>query len=139
MFPVIDNKVRINRLIGRQELVVNDSFPILTPLLTHTHTTHTHIHTHSITFLGDNLGFAIICGTSPCFDHDLFRTLLSYVIHFSSPVMSRFKNASVSFRFSNDSQMEIRSIKFFIVKSYGTRTSNFFLYPAFSGLKLFCD
>jgi len=52
-------------------------------------TTHTHIH--SITFLGVNPGFAAVCGFSPCFDHDLFCTLLSYVIHFSSPVMSRFK------------------------------------------------
>jgi len=48
--------------------------------------------------------------------------------HFSSPVMSRLKNGSISFRFNNDSQMEIQFIKFFTVKSYDIE---FFLYPAF--------
>jgi len=52
--------------------------------------------------------------------------------------MSRFKNDSILFCFSNDLQMKIWSIKFFTVKSCGTQTSSFF-YPIFSKcLKLFC-
>ena len=85
--------------------------------------------TLSITFLGVNMDFATVCEASPSFDHDLFRTLLSYEIHFSSPVIIRFKNVSISFRFSSDSQMEIRSIKFFTVISCGTEVSSFFCYP----------
>ena len=61
----------------------------------------------SITFLGINTGFATVCEAFPGFDHDLFCTLLSYVIHFSSPVIIRFKNGSISFRFSSDTQMEL--------------------------------
>jgi len=105
IFPVV---VRINHLTGRQQLVVNNSSP---------HTQHL--------FFGVNSGFATVCGASPCF-HDLFHTLLSYVIYFSSIVMNRFKNDSISFHFSNNSQMKIRSIKFFTVKSCGTQTSSFF-------------
>ena len=82
-----------------------------------------------ITFLGLNTGFATVCEASPGFDHDIFRTLLSYIIHFSSPVIIRFKNGLISFRFSSDSQMETRSIKFFIVNSCGTQVSSFFWYP----------
>ena len=85
--------------------------------------------TLSITFLGVNTGFATVYEASPGFDHDLFRTLLSYVIHFSSLVIIRFKNGSISFRFGSDSQMETRSIKFFTVNSRGTQVSSFFWYP----------
>jgi len=43
--------------------------------------------------------------------------------------MSRFKNGLISFRFfNNDSQMEIRSIKFFTVKSRSTQIKFFFLF-----------
>ena len=85
--------------------------------------------TFNITFLDVNTGFATVCEASPSFDHDLFRTLLSYVIHFSSPVIIRFKNSSISCRFSSDSQIETRSIKFFTVNSCGTQVSSFFQYP----------
>ena len=74
-------------------------------------------------------GLCNLCEASPSFDHDLFRTLLSYVIHFSSLVIIRFKNGSTSFRFSSDSQMETQSNKFFTVNSCGTQVSNFFWYP----------
>ena len=83
----------------------------------------------SITFLGVNTGFATVCEASLGFDHDLFRTLLSYLIHFSSLVIIRFKNGSISFRFSSESQMETRFIKFFTVNSCGTQVSRFFWYP----------
>ena len=85
--------------------------------------------TLSVTFLGVNTGFATVCEASPGFDHDLFRTLLSYVIHFSSPVIIRFKTSSISFRFSSDSRMETRSIKLFTVNSCGTQASSFFWFP----------
>ena len=83
----------------------------------------------SITFLGVNTGFATICEVSPGFDHLLLRTLLSYVIYFSSPVIIRFKNGSISFCFRSDSQMETQSITFFTVNSCGTQTLSFFWYP----------
>ena len=51
------------------------------------------------------------------------------MIHFWSPVIIRFKNGLISFRFSSDSQMETRSIKFFTVNSSGTQVSSFFWYP----------
>jgi len=73
-------------------------------------------HTHRITFLGVNHGFVTVCEASLCVDHDFFCTLLSYVIHFLSPVMNPLKNGLISFRFNNDSQIEIRSIKFFTVQ-----------------------
>ena len=85
--------------------------------------------TLSITLLGVNTGFTTVYEASSGFDHDLFRTLLSYVIHFSSPVIIRFKNGLISFHFSSDSQMETRSIKFFTVNSRGTQVSSFFWYP----------
>ena len=85
--------------------------------------------TLSITFLGVNTGFAPVCEASPGFDHNLFRTLLSYVIHFSLPVIIRFKNGSISLRFSSDSQMETPSIQFFTDNSCGIQVSSFFLYP----------
>ena len=66
---------------------------------------------------------------SPGFDPDLFRTLLSYVIPFSSPVIIRFKNGSISFRFSSGSHMETRSIKIFTVNLCETQVSSFFWYP----------
>ena len=72
---------------------------------------------------------ATVCEASPGFDHDLFRILLSYVIHFWSPVIIHFINSSISFRFSSNPQMETRSIKFFTVNSCGTQVSSFFLYP----------
>jgi len=54
--------------------------------------------------------------------------------------MSRLKNGSISFRFSNDSHMEIRSIKFFTVKFHVVLKYRVFFYPAFSKrLKLFCS
>ena len=56
-------------------------------------------------------------------------TLLSYMINFSSPVIIRFKNGSISFRFSRDSQMETRPMKFFTGNSCGTQLSSFFWYP----------
>ena len=85
--------------------------------------------TLSITFLGVNAGFATVCEASPGFDHNLFRTLFSHVIHFSSPVIIRFKNGSISCRFSSDSQMKTRFIKFFTVNSCGTQVSTIFWYP----------
>ena len=85
--------------------------------------------TLSITFLGVNTGFATVCEAFPDLDHDLFRTLLSYLIHFSPPVIICLKNSSISFRFSSDSQMKTRSIKFFTVNSCGTQVSSFFWYP----------
>ena len=85
--------------------------------------------TLSITFLGVNTGLATVCEASPGFDHKLFRTLLSYVIHFSSPVIIRFKNGSISFHFSSESQMEFRTIKFLTVNSWRTQVSSFFWYP----------
>ena len=95
--------------------MMNNSFPI--PPNTQHH------------LLGVNTGFATICEAYPGFDHDLFRKLLSYVIHFSSPVIIRLKNGLISFRFNSDSQMETRSIKFFTVNSCGTQVSSFFWYP----------
>jgi len=59
----------------------------------------------------------------------IFWTLLLYVIYFSSLVINLFKNSSILFRFNSDSQMKIRSIKFFSVKC-GIWTSSFFAYPA---------
>lgn len=55
--------------------------------------------------------------------HDLFRTLLSYLIHFSSSINNRFRNVSISSRFSKELQMFIRSIKLFVDNSCGTPTS----------------
>jgi len=43
IFLVVDSRSRINRLTGRQQLIVNNSFPI--PSHTHTHT-HTHTQHH---------------------------------------------------------------------------------------------
>jgi len=88
IFPVFDSR-GLNQLFDRAAAACSEWF-LFNPIL------------HSITFLSINCGFATVC-RALYFDHDLFRTLLSYVIHFSSPVMSRFKNGSISFRFSNDS------------------------------------
>ncbi|GFW90197.1 hypothetical protein TNCV_1790181 [Trichonephila clavipes] len=68
---------------------------------------------HSRTFLAVSPGLATVCAASPHFDHDLFRTIWSYVIHFPSPVTIRLRNDSISFRLARSSQMEIRSIMFF--------------------------
>uniref|UniRef100_A0A0K2T5A5 Uncharacterized protein n=1 Tax=Lepeophtheirus salmonis TaxID=72036 RepID=A0A0K2T5A5_LEPSM len=59
----------------------------------------------------------MIWDTSLAFDHDLCRLSLTYLIHFSSTVTIRFRNGSIFFRLSSDSQMEIHSL---------------FLHPAFS-------
>ena len=61
--------------------------------------------------------------------HSASRSFSHIIIHFSSPVIIRFKNGSISFRFSSDSQMESRSIKFFTVNWCGTQVSSFFWYP----------
>lgn len=62
-----------------------------------------------------------------------------HVIHFSSPVISLIRNASILFRFNNDSPTEIRSIKiFFNVDSFVTQTSSSFcIQPFKNDLKLF--
>jgi len=83
-FPIVDSGGK-NQLFDRAAAVHSERF-FSNPT-----------HTHSITFLGANPGFATVCGALPCFDHDLFHTLLSYMIHFLSPVMRRFKNGSILF------------------------------------------
>lgn len=68
------------------------------------------------------------CEASSGFDQQLFRTLLSYLMHFWFSLIINLKNGPISFRFSSDSQLGTRSIKFFIVISYGTQVSSFFWY-----------
>jgi len=63
-------EIRINRAWQKQ-LVVNDSLPI-SPDTRHY-------------FLWRHPSFAIVCALL-CFDHNLFRTLLSYVFYFLSPL-----------------------------------------------------
>ena len=65
----------------------------------------------------------------PWRQYGLCNRLQPYVVHFTSPAVIRLKNGSISFRFSSDSQMETRSIKFFTVNSCGTQVSSFFWYP----------
>jgi len=93
---------------------------------------HARTHAQSVTFFGITPGFATICVALSCF-HNLFRTLLSYVIHFSLPVMSRFKNDSILFRFSdfNDLQMEI-PLNFSLLDHMAPKHPVFFIqYPVF--------
>lgn len=102
----------------------------MTPLQSH--------QIHSITFRGVNPGFGTVCVASPFLYHDLFRTLLSYLIHFSSPVTNRFRNGSISLRISKESQMLILSNKFFTDNSCGIQTSSFFCsHPFLNGSKPF--
>ena len=54
-------------------------------------------------------------GDSFFYAYDLFRTLLSYVINFSSPVSIRFKNGSISCRFSSDSQWKLDPSNFWLL------------------------
>ncbi|GFV37409.1 hypothetical protein TNCV_3956561 [Trichonephila clavipes] len=68
---------------------------------------------HSKTFLVVSSSLATVSAASPSFDHDRFRTILSYVTYFSSPVTIRLRNGSISCRLAKVSQMEIRSIMFF--------------------------
>ena len=94
--------------------------------------------TLSITFLSVNTGFPTVCEASPGFDHDLFRTFLSYVIHFSSPVTIRLKNGSILFRFSSDSQTETRSINFsLLIRVEPKYQASFGIQSYVNGSKLF--
>lgn len=88
-----------------EQLMMHDSVPMLCGSQ----------HPQSIMSRGVNLGFATICAALSFLNKIFFRKLLSYGIHFSSPVINLFKDGPVPFHFSSDSQMEIRSIKFFSV------------------------
>ena len=61
----------------------------------------------------------------------LFLTILLYVIHFSSPVIIRFKKGSILFRASRDVHMTTRSSKFFWLNSRGTHLEYFHTNPIF--------
>jgi len=82
-------EIRINHLTGRQQFVVNDSFPIP--------------YTQSITFLGVNPGFTTVCVASPCIDRRSFSYII-VVIHFSLSVLTiirRWKFDSLNFSLLN--------------------------------------
>ncbi|GFT70087.1 hypothetical protein TNCV_4690261 [Trichonephila clavipes] len=85
--------------------------------------------THSRTFLDVSPGLATVSAASPLFHHDRFRTILSYAIHFSSPVTIHIRNVLSLLCLARPSQMEIRSITFFCGIWCGTQTSSFFLNP----------
>ena len=61
----------------------------------------------------------------------LFLTMLLYVIHFSSPVIIRFKKGSILFRASRNMHMTTRSSKFFRLNSRGTHLEYFHTNPIF--------
>ena len=69
-------------------------------------------------------GFATVNGACPCFDYDLFRTFLSLVTHFSSPVINCLRNVSELLRFNKESQMETGCIRFLLVRSCGPQMSS---------------
>ena len=54
--------------------------------------------THDITLFGVNPGFTNAWAASPSLVHYLWRFRLLYETHFSSPVMRRFRNGSISLR-----------------------------------------
>lgn len=85
--------------------------------------------TLSITVLGVNLDFSTVCEASPRSEHHIFHTLMSCKIYFATPIYIYFKNGSISFGFSRDSQMGTWSIRFFTVNSH-TQVLSFFWYPA---------
>ena len=57
------------------------------------------------------------------------RSWYYYMLLLVSLIINFFQKGSILFRFSSDSKMKIRFIKFFIVKSCA-QTSSFFVYPA---------
>ena len=65
-----------------------------------------------------------------CITHDLFRLTLFYTIYFSSPVISRFRNGSISLRFRSESQMLMRCVKWISLSWWGTHKSSFLTYPS---------
>lgn len=71
---------------------------------------------HSTTVLRVYLGFDVVYGVWLTFDHNLFRTFLSWIIHFSSPGINLSKNdLLVKFYCNRKSQISTRLIRFLLV------------------------
>jgi len=62
---------------------------------------------HTTSLLGINHDFATVCGASPYFDRFFSYIIVRRDPFFIAREMSRFKNGSISFRFSNDLHMKI--------------------------------
>lgn len=68
---------------------------------------------HNKICLPVSIGLATVSAASQHFEHDSFRTVLLYVIHFSFSVTIRLRNGSISFRLAKILRMEIQSIVLF--------------------------
>ena len=93
---------------------------------------------HTRVFLEVNPNLTTFWVASPSFNHDRFCTMLSYVIHFSSPVTNRLRNGLILLHFFKDSLVEIQSIMFFVLIGIAPKHQVFFLiHLCTNGLKLF--
>ena len=106
-------------------------------------------HIHNILLFRVKFGLEVEGLGFPGSQYALFLAMLLYVIHFSSPVIIRFKKGSISFRASRDVHMTTRSSKFFQLNSCGTHLEYFHLLQSYlpnmvrngllSWIKPFCD
>ena len=88
-------------------------------------------HIHNILLFRIKFGLEVEGLGFPGSQYALFLTMLLYVIHFSSPVIIRFKKGSILFRASRDVHMTTRSSKFFSLNSCGTYLEYFHTNPIF--------
>ena len=88
-------------------------------------------HIHNILLFRVKFGLEVEGLGFPGSQYALFLTMLLYVIHFSSPVIIRFKKGSILFRASRDVHMTTRSSKFFWLNSCGTHLEYFHTNPIF--------
>ena len=103
-------------------------------------------HIHNILLFRVKFGLEVEGLGFPGSQYAFFLTMLLHVIHFSSPVIIRFKKGSILFRASRDVHMTTRSSKFFWLNSRGTHLEYFQSYlpnmvrnGSLSWIKPFCD
>ena len=102
--------VGIYRLVFWKELIIEDSFPI--PPYTQ----------HHLLWMKTTL-WSSVGGGSFLLLHNLFHSTLLHSIHFSSPVTICLKNGTFSLHLGSESEMKIRSRRFFSLNLCGTQTS----------------
>ena len=88
-------------------------------------------HIHNILLFRIKFDLEVKGLSFPGSQYALFLTMLLYVIHFSFPVIIRFKKGSILFRASRDVHMTTRSSKFFWLNSCGTHFEYFHTNPIF--------
>ena len=88
-------------------------------------------HIHNILLFRVKFGLEVEGLDFPGAQYALFLTMLLHVIHFSFPVIIRFKKGSILFRASRDVHTTTRSSKFFRLNSRGTHLEYFHTNPIF--------